>query len=114
MAAGFLSLNHEGELFQVNVTGVASALVLPTYKDPASNMTVTRTPAHMLIYTDKTVRWRADGTDPNPDMGMPLLAGTFLNFLEPNTDFSGIIQRIKFCTMAGTVGNATLDVALFT
>lgn len=109
--AATLSINHVGEQFQLAVTGTPVALTLPTYTEQATNTSKNLTPRHALIYTNADVRWRADGVDPNPTMGMVLKAGAYLDWTEPLTDFSALITRVKFVSVTGT---ATLEVAFFT
>ena len=122
MAGTVLSLNHVGEHFQLQIGGLPLPLILPTQfatdgvtpiRDERGRI-LTLQPSHALIYTDKAIRWRADGIDPNPTMGFYVAAGSTINWLEPQTDFNGLLQRVKFVKDQATVGNATLEIAYFT
>jgi len=108
-----LSLNYVGDQFQLQVGGVPVWLTLPTYFDPTTNQTVPITPRHALIYTDQPIRWRAGDTDPNPAMGMLVLGGATINWLDPQIDYNALIQRVRFVTDTSATQDATLEVALF-
>ncbi len=130
MAADFLSLNHVGEQTQLTVGGTAVSLVLPPLLNSDGSpqrdergRALTLKPRHVLLWSNQQVRWRSDGGDPNPDMGayfdpQPTLPGATsqlfkLSFINADTNFQGIIERMRLCKDVSVAGNATVEVAFF-
>ena len=74
-----------------------------------------KTVSRMLVtVADQPVRWRADGTDPTGGLEDNLLMpGDRLNWTDPNDNYRGPIDLIKFVLDTTATGNATLEVAMF-
>ena len=73
--------------------------------------TVTRV---LITVAGNPVRWRADGVDPTGGFEDNLLdVGERLNWTDPNQDFRGPIEKIRFVIDQSATGSATVNCALF-
>ena len=101
-----------GQVF--NQVGVHNALSATT--GTAVSLTIPSTagllaPSHAIIQVaTNSIRWRADGTAPTASVGILVAAGTNIEFMDPDGDFSGTIRNFKAIGISGT---AVLEVAFF-
>lgn len=101
---------------QLAVAGTPVSLTLPKVSLDGTSAPTVLSPEHVIIRCfGAPVRWLAgaQGTGANaqvltPDgvMGMPLLAGESLTWLDPFINYFGTIKTIKFVRDA-SAGNAT-------
>ncbi len=75
-----------------------------------------KTVSKMLVtVVDQPVRWRADGTAPTGTFEDNILAaGEKLTWMEPDMDYRGPIDQIRFIRDATATGDARLEIAMFT
>jgi hypothetical protein len=79
-------------------TGAAVSLTKPTGLRPT----------HAVIAIESnSVRYTTDGTTPTASVGILLPAGTFIEWLEPLVNYSGMIDKVQFIGISGT---ATIQV----
>lgn len=111
-------LNSVGQE-QLTVTGVPVGITRPpvTTGDlrnefgQLNRLTVTRI---LVTVHDQPVRWRADGTDPTGAVEDNFLGvGERLSWMEPDMDYRGPIDQIKFILDTTATGDAHLEVGMF-
>jgi hypothetical protein len=68
----------------------------------------------LFTVENQPVRWRADGVDPTGGFEDNFLdVGERLNWTDPNQDYRGPIEKIRFVLDTTATGSATVNVALF-
>jgi hypothetical protein len=84
---------------QITLGAASTALTIPSV-DP--NTGLAAMPTHAVIIVDAvSVRWRDDGVDPTPAIGMPLLPGTVFIY-------DGDLRKLRFIrTAVGSILNVS-------
>ena len=101
MADAALGLNSVGSQ-QLTVSTSAVSLTMPT----------STRPKHATISIGSNpVRYLATGTAPTSTTGTPLVAGAYLNCMDPNIDYFGFLKTVQFIRSGGA--DATLDIEYF-
>ncbi len=96
------ALNQVGVQNDLAVSSAAVTLTIPTDTSPG----------HMLLHVgDGAIRWTADGTTPTTAIGMPVVAGSYVDWTDPETDYRGMIQQ--FSAIIDGATDAVLNVAFF-
>ncbi len=97
------AINQVGTQNALTVGASAVALTVPTDLKPT----------RALIHNESggDVRWRADGTDPTASSGELLLAGERIDWTRMDTNYWGLIDKVRFIRDAGV--SATLEIAFF-
>lgn len=73
-------------------------------------------PRHAQIFVgNQPIRWRADSINPDgaAGMGMFVAANTYINWTDPLTDFSALLQNVRFARDQSATGSPVLDIAFF-
>lgn len=85
---------------------VISGAAVVTFSDtPAVGIAMPDTAvAAMIVCEDQPIRWRDDGTSPNGTTGLPLYAGSVM-------DFDGDMQKFRMARGSTATGDATVWVA---
>jgi hypothetical protein len=97
---GINSLGHQ----QLTVSSAAVGLTMPT---------ASARPRHAIFSVGNTgpVNWRADGTSPTAAIGVYVPALGYMFCLEPEEDYFGFLNTIKFIRIAGA--DVLVDIEYF-
>jgi hypothetical protein len=93
---------------QTGVQTLAVSTVVLSLTMPTGNLQ----PSHAMIQNSgaNAVRWRADGGTPSATVGQVLAAGATLQFMDPITNYEGMIRGFRVIRESA---DSTVQVAYF-
>ena len=69
---------------------------------------------YAIIYVSGApIRWRADGPAPTSTTGMYVDGNKYLEFMELQEGYSGVLRRVQFIRDTSAGADATLEIAYF-
>ena len=91
---------------------------------PQDNLTVSTTAVsltvpdhgvtHALIYVGGApIRFKANGSAPTATAGMYVAAGNYIDWTDPNRDYSAMINNLQLIRDTTAAGDATVEIAYF-